>query len=81
MWNGSGHPGPKVPRPYWAWEPAKCSLDAVNEAKFCRAMEGRKGLLLVGESGAAKFADCGGMISPAHKHIYAQRMSSKRRGS
>lgn len=50
MWNNRDHPGPKVPAPYWAWEPAKCSLDAVDKVKFCGVMEGRKGLLLVGES-------------------------------
>lgn len=41
-------------RPYWAWEPTKCSLDAVSEEKLCRVLEGRKGLLLVGESQVAK---------------------------
>eukprot|EP00752_Nemacystus_decipiens_P006289 g5669.t1 len=49
-WNDQDHPGPKVPRPYWEWEPAKCSLEAVDEAKFCRVMKGRKGVLLVGDS-------------------------------
>lgn len=49
VWEDEDHPGPKVPRPYWSWEPSNCTLDAVDEAKFCRVMEGRKGLLLVGE--------------------------------
>jgi len=47
IWDLNNHPGP---RPYWAWEPATCSLDSVDEAKFCQVMEGRKGLLLVGTS-------------------------------
>ncbi|CAB1111938.1 unnamed protein product [Ectocarpus sp. CCAP 1310/34] len=42
--------GETGPRPYWAWEPTKCSLDAVSEEKLCRVLEGRKGLLLVGDS-------------------------------
>lgn len=37
------------PMPYYTWEPNRCLLDTVDEAKFCRVMEGRKGLLFVGE--------------------------------
>lgn len=37
------------PVPYWNWEPTHCSLDAVDADKFCLAMKGRKGVLLVGE--------------------------------
>eukprot|EP00903_Cladosiphon_okamuranus_P013819 g12861.t1 len=45
VWNGG-----ERPRPYWEWEPANCSMEAVDELKFCQVMEGRKGLLLVGDS-------------------------------
>lgn len=31
------------------WEPKNCALEAVTSEKFCQVMEGRKGLLLVGE--------------------------------
>ncbi|CAM9291210.1 unnamed protein product [Scytosiphon promiscuus] len=37
-------------RPYWRWEPANCRLEEVTADGFCGAMEGRKGLLLVGDS-------------------------------
>lgn len=40
------HPG--TSRPYWSWEPANCRLEEITADGFCRAMEGRKGLLLVG---------------------------------
>ena len=36
------------PRPYWMWEPLNCWLDELDAAKFCRVMEGRKGLLFAG---------------------------------
>ncbi len=36
-------------RPYWTWQPTRCELEEVTAAGFCRVMEGRKGLLLVGE--------------------------------
>lgn len=36
--------------PYWKWEPSACRLEEVDEAKFCRVMKGRKGLLFAGES-------------------------------
>ena len=35
--------------PYWKWKPDNCRLDEVDAAKFCRVMEGRKGILFVGE--------------------------------
>lgn len=35
--------------PFYAWEAEKCFLDTVDADKFCRVMEGRKGLLFVGE--------------------------------
>lgn len=41
--------GEEGPRPYWKWEPRNCRLEEVNAARFCRVMEGRKGLLLVGK--------------------------------
>lgn len=37
------------PRPYWEWEPAECNMEPFNVENFCRLMEARKGLLLVGE--------------------------------
>ena len=49
-WDVQDHPVGCDTRPYWAWEPSKCSLDPVNKDKFCKVMEGRKGVLLVGES-------------------------------
>ncbi|CAN0202375.1 unnamed protein product, partial [Laminaria digitata] len=36
--------------PYWKWKPDNCRLDEVDAAKFCIVMEGRKGLLFVGDS-------------------------------
>ncbi|CAN0425103.1 unnamed protein product [Ectocarpus sp. 12 AP-2014] len=44
------HHGTEEPMPYYTWDAAECSLDDVDEEKFCRAMEGRKGILLVGDS-------------------------------
>lgn len=44
------HPGDEnETQPYWLWEPKNCALEEVTSAKFCQAMEGRKGVLLVGE--------------------------------
>ncbi|CAN0037514.1 unnamed protein product [Ectocarpus fasciculatus] len=43
------HHGSEEPMPYYTWDAAECSLDDVDEEKFCRVMEGRKGILLVGE--------------------------------
>lgn len=42
------HPG-EGSRPYWSWQAKECKLEEVDAAGFCGAMEGRKGLLLVGE--------------------------------
>lgn len=39
-----------VEQPYWEWEPEGCYLESVNATKFCKVMENRKGILLVGES-------------------------------
>lgn len=38
------------PMPYWEWQAEECWLEKVDASKFCRVMEGRKGLLFVGES-------------------------------
>lgn len=46
LW-ASQHPR-ESSRPYWRWEPEKCTLEEFTAEGFCRAMEGRKGLLLVG---------------------------------
>lgn len=35
--------------PFYAWEAETCFLDTVDADKFCRVMEGRKGMLFVGE--------------------------------
>lgn len=35
--------------PFYDWEAEKCFLDTVDADKFCRVMEGRKGMLFVGE--------------------------------
>ena len=35
--------------PFYIWEAEHCLLDTVDADKFCRVMEGRKGLLFVGE--------------------------------
>lgn len=35
--------------PYWSWEPSDCWLESVDAAKFCDIVEGRKGILFVGE--------------------------------
>lgn len=35
--------------PFWKWQPDNCRLEEVDAAKFCDVMEGRKGLLFVGE--------------------------------
>ncbi len=43
------HPG-EGPRPYWKWEPSNCKLDELDAAKFCRVMEGRRGILFAGAS-------------------------------
>lgn len=42
------HPN-KGPMPYFEWQPQECWLEKVDAAKFCHVMEGRKGLLFVGE--------------------------------
>eukprot|EP00903_Cladosiphon_okamuranus_P011478 g10810.t1 len=36
--------------PYYTWEAEDCSLETVDKDKFCRVMQGRKGLLFVGDS-------------------------------
>eukprot|EP00903_Cladosiphon_okamuranus_P016384 g15109.t1 len=36
--------------PYWTWEASNCRLEEVDIEKFCRVMEGRKGILFVGDS-------------------------------
>ncbi|CAB1104360.1 unnamed protein product [Ectocarpus sp. CCAP 1310/34] len=43
---GQGH---APPMPYWKWEPSACRLEEVDQISFCGVMEGRKGLLFVGE--------------------------------
>lgn len=43
-----GHPS-EGPMPYYEWKADKCLLEHVDEVKFCRVMEGRKGLLFVGK--------------------------------
>eukprot|EP00904_Undaria_pinnatifida_P012817 jgi/Undpi1/8666/HiC_scaffold_25.g11131.m1 len=43
------HPGER-PMPFSIWEADNCFLDTVTADKFCRVMEGRKGLLFVGDS-------------------------------
>ncbi|CAM9357325.1 unnamed protein product [Scytosiphon promiscuus] len=43
-------------RPYWRWVPANCRLEEVDAARFCRMMEGRKGVLLVGDSLTREFS-------------------------
>ncbi|CAB1096144.1 unnamed protein product [Ectocarpus sp. CCAP 1310/34] len=49
--------GPVPPMPYWKWEPSACRLEEVDEAKFCRVMEGRKGLLFAGDSLTGEMID------------------------
>ena len=39
-----------TPQPYWKWEAEDCHLENMDKEKFCRVMNGRKGLLLVGDS-------------------------------
>ncbi|CAM9751170.1 unnamed protein product [Pylaiella littoralis] len=39
-----------VPMPYWTWEASECRLNTVDAESFCRVMEGRKGILFVGDS-------------------------------
>ncbi|CAM9571411.1 unnamed protein product [Ectocarpus sp. 8 AP-2014] len=43
--------------PYWKWEPSACRLEEVDKAKFCRVMEGRKGLLFAGDSLTGEMID------------------------
>ncbi|CAN0116813.1 unnamed protein product [Scytosiphon promiscuus] len=38
------------PMPYYSWETKRCRLAEVDMEGFCRVMEGRKGLLIVGDS-------------------------------
>ncbi|CBN79344.1 conserved unknown protein [Ectocarpus siliculosus] len=48
---------PVPPMPYWKWEPSACRLEEVDEAKFCRVMKGRKGLLFAGDSLTGEMID------------------------
>ena len=42
------HPGSQDIQPYWKWEPSNCILKALTKPRFCRVMDRRKGILLVG---------------------------------
>lgn len=44
----SEHEGNEI-MPYWTWEASNCRLEEVDAEKFCRGMEGRKGILFAGE--------------------------------
>ncbi|CAM9720701.1 unnamed protein product, partial [Ectocarpus sp. 12 AP-2014] len=48
---------PLPPMPYWKWEPSACRLEEVDKTKFCGVMEGRKGLLFVGDSLTGEMTD------------------------
>eukprot|EP00903_Cladosiphon_okamuranus_P017591 g16203.t1 len=43
--------------PYWKWEPSSCHLEDVDAERFCAVMEGRKGLLFVGDSLTGQMID------------------------
>lgn len=39
--------------PYWKWTPQNCTLDDLDAEKFCHLVEGKKGILFVGERAVA----------------------------
>ncbi|CAN0105017.1 unnamed protein product [Scytosiphon promiscuus] len=43
--------------PYWSWEASECRLESVDAAKFCDVVEGRKGILFVGDSLTGQMID------------------------
>lgn len=65
--------------PYYTWDAAECSLDNVSEEKFCRAMKGRKGILLVGERVSCA-NDVTVSLPSAYLNISASFVQVKQRG-
>lgn len=43
------HSKSEGPMPYWIWEASNCWLERVDPDKLCRMMQGRKGIIFVGE--------------------------------